>query len=162
MIQAEGKKGAFQIGSKVRATYQLSVKAGRGGRPGTWQNWEHPPPGQGTGDSTLFCPDSRYRRRIFLCSSPHHPTWRGESYVSPCLFRRESQPSRALVRPIGHWKVRCFVPWSETEVTRSRGTSLQCVYSTSRCTCRTKRLHVKLRYDSLFQGLPTIQIMGTI
>lgn len=162
IFQAAGNAGTFQVGSKVRATYQLWAKAGRGGKPHTWQNWEHPPRGQGAADSTLSCPDSRYKCRIFLCSSPHRPTWRRESYVWPCLVGRESRSSRVLLCLTHHINVLlCGLKenWDEGIM---RWWNFSAGYSTCQCSYRTKCQQINLRYNSLFQDLLTIQIMGTI
>lgn len=114
-IQAAGKKVMFQAWSELRTTHQLSVMAGRDGKPGTWQNWEHPPPGQGAADSTLFCPDSRYKHRILLCSSPHRPTWKTKSYILLCVFQRIPVQQSSEI-PLGHLNVPLWVPsWRDHE-----------------------------------------------
>lgn len=105
MIQAK----ELGVHFKWDLTYQLSVKAGKDGRPSTWQNWEHPPQGRDVVDPTFFYPDSRYRHRISLCSSPHHSTWWRESYTILCLIHDDPSSSRALVCPSHHLYTRYFV-----------------------------------------------------
>lgn len=66
-IHEEGERGI---------SYRLPAKAAAGGRPDTSQNWGFPPRGQADWDSALYDPDSRCRRTISLCSSPHLPFWK--------------------------------------------------------------------------------------
>lgn len=133
--------------------------AGRGGKPGTWQSWEHPPPGQGAVDSALFCPDSRCKHRIFPCSSPRRPTWKTKSFVCS----RGSQSSRALGYPTGALSALLCIPsWRNHE-----GMELLCGLVYTRC-ARTRLCLQQtasqsiLGTISLLQDLLTIQIMVTI